>query len=627
MKKTLLFVLAAIFACYTMNAQIFINEGFENGIPNTWTTIDNDGDGNNWSDGATILPTWDDDAADYCNSGSNMAMSMSYDNATYTSYNSDNYLITPQVTIPASGATLTFYARSIGGTTYPDSYSVKLSTTGNAVADFTVELQAAANAPAAWTMSTIDLAAYAGQQVYIAFDHQTNDQLALMIDDVKLYSFTTTPEISLNSVVLPYYAYAGEGFEVGGVVLNVSQNPLTSFNVTYNVDGGSESTSFSVTGISVASGETYEFTHNVQAIIPTGGDHTVNVTVSNPNGVADNTADNTASATISVFDCSTAITEFPYEEGFESGVIESCWRATQSAEGAWDNAYPYIQQYGSYYPDQLVVRSGINSLISLGDVGAENWLISPAITIPANATSANFKFYDLLSIDMESAGSADYSVLVSTTGMGHEDFTSLNDFSTNQNEFTLRTVDLSAYAGQTIYVAIQHVCNAWLIVDDFSIEVELDPNVTAYNVTVVSDNSAMGTVTGGGSFVGGATTTISAVPNSGYRFVRWNDNNTDNPRTITVSADITYTAYFEQIPTTGINDVNAADVKLFPNPTSGNLYVEVEGLQKVEIIDAVGRVVLSQNNGTVNMSALANGIYTVRVSANGTTSIKKVVKK
>ena len=78
----------------------------------------------------------------------------------------------------------------------------------------------------------------------------------------------------------------------------------------------------------------------------------------------------------------------------------------------------------------------------------------------------------------------------------------------------------------------------------------------------------------------------------------------------------------------GIDDVTANDVKLYPNPTTGNLYIEVEGLQKVEVIDAVGRVVMSQNNGNViNMSNLANGIYTVRVMANGNTAVKKVVKK
>ena len=903
MKKALLFVLAAIFACYTSNAQVFINEGFENGIPNTWTTIDNDGDGNNWSDGATILPTWDeDDPATFANSGSNMAFSMSYDNATYTSYTCDNYLITPQIAIPASGGTLTYFACSIGGTTYPDSYCVKLSTTGNDVANFNVQLKATDNAPASWTMVSIDLAAYAGQNVYIAFVHNGDDQLALMLDDVKVYSFTSTPEITLNSVALPSYAFAGEGFEVGGTVLNVSQNALTSFNVTYNVDGGAESESFSVTGINVAAGETYEFTHNVQAVIPTGGNHTVNVTVSNPNGTADNTADNTNSGSIAIYDCTTAVSEFPYIQDFEEGIIPTCWRAPENEFSAWSNAYYYIQNYG-IYGLPFEAHTGSNALISAADTNiAENWLISPAITIPSDASAVGFKFFDYLSYDPNEVGSTSYSVMVSTTGHDEADFTTtLASFTVSENAFTERTVDLGAYAGQTIYVAFKHVTDAWLILDDFTIEVAAntpeialtslnipsmvsvgesfnisgvvtnnsgvaltsfkvqytvngtasevytvsglnvaygetgnfthnvpasvaeagnatisvtvsEPNgtadntadntlttsiavcgvistlpysesfesglgcwtaisnntenedvdddgygvisnfthgahtgnscfvfssyndaddytqylispelnlpeactmtfyytqrsnnfpescvvmvstttndpasfsqigteveadqiagtwteatfeipanakyialkytvedamwymaidditlstgstpVTNYTITVQSDNTTMGTVTGGGSFAEGASCTITATANAGYHFVRWNDNITTNPYTFNVNANATYRAYFEaDNPQQGIDDVTANSVKLYPNPTTGNLYVEVEGLQKVEVIDAVGRVVMTQNNGNLNLSTLANGIYSVRVMANGSTAVKKVVKK
>lgn len=66
-----------------------------------------------------------------------------------------------------------------------------------------------------------------------------------------------------------------------------------------------------------------------------------------------------------------------------------------------------------------------------------------------------------------------------------------------------------------------------------------------YTITATSGNPTMGTVTGGGSYADGATATLTAMPNSGYHFVRWQDNNTQNPRTITVTANATYTAYFE----------------------------------------------------------------------------------
>ena len=67
---------------------------------------------------------------------------------------------------------------------------------------------------------------------------------------------------------------------------------------------------------------------------------------------------------------------------------------------------------------------------------------------------------------------------------------------------------------------------------------------TMYAITVVSQNPEMGSVSGGGNFPMGAEVTIQANPFGGYYFDGWTDNNYDNPRTITVTGDATYTAKF-----------------------------------------------------------------------------------
>ena len=69
-----------------------------------------------------------------------------------------------------------------------------------------------------------------------------------------------------------------------------------------------------------------------------------------------------------------------------------------------------------------------------------------------------------------------------------------------------------------------------------------------YTITVESNNPEWGTVTGGGTFDAHVTTTLTATPKPGYQFVKWQDGVKDTPRTITVTADATYTAYFEAIP-------------------------------------------------------------------------------
>ena len=68
---------------------------------------------------------------------------------------------------------------------------------------------------------------------------------------------------------------------------------------------------------------------------------------------------------------------------------------------------------------------------------------------------------------------------------------------------------------------------------------------TSYTIEVVSDHPEWGSVSGGGTFYYGDTIQIEAIPNPHYSFTRWNDGNTDNPRTVIVTGDHTYTARFE----------------------------------------------------------------------------------
>lgn len=68
---------------------------------------------------------------------------------------------------------------------------------------------------------------------------------------------------------------------------------------------------------------------------------------------------------------------------------------------------------------------------------------------------------------------------------------------------------------------------------------------TFYTITVQSNNTNYGTVSGGGTFLSGNRIGITATPNSGYKFTQWSDGNTNATRLITVSENKTYIAYFE----------------------------------------------------------------------------------
>lgn len=65
-----------------------------------------------------------------------------------------------------------------------------------------------------------------------------------------------------------------------------------------------------------------------------------------------------------------------------------------------------------------------------------------------------------------------------------------------------------------------------------------------YTITVTSSNPTYGYVTGGGQYARNSIATLTAIPNQGYHFAQWSDGNTQNPRTVTVTGNMTYFAQF-----------------------------------------------------------------------------------
>lgn len=67
-------------------------------------------------------------------------------------------------------------------------------------------------------------------------------------------------------------------------------------------------------------------------------------------------------------------------------------------------------------------------------------------------------------------------------------------------------------------------------------------------ITVVASPAGGGTTTGTGSYDIGDEITITAVPAQGYKFIQWNDGNTNATRTITVGDSAqTFTAEFQEL--------------------------------------------------------------------------------
>ncbi len=219
-----------------------IDEGFENGIPATWTTIDADGDGNNWLALSEIPSTYTSysEIPSWAHSGSDAATSSSFANGV-GGFNSDHWLISPQIDL---GGVINLYVGSTDAD--QDSYEVLLSTTGNETTDFSVTLRSMAEAPNGdWDEISIDLSGYAGQQGYIAIHHVSTSMYFLVVDDFSIYSIGEWVEADATT-------------ETSAVISNLAAN--TSYQYQVASVCGSDDDNWSASG---------SFTTLVSCLAPT----------------------------------------------------------------------------------------------------------------------------------------------------------------------------------------------------------------------------------------------------------------------------------------------------------------------------------------------------------------------
>lgn len=124
----------------------------------------------------------------------------------------------------------------------------------------------------------------------------------------------------------------------------------------------------------------------------------------------------------------------------------------------------------------------------------------------------------------------------------------------------LTTISSGSISGSSQVISSDHTLyldyNGSFLCNGFKVTIGQNIESTR-TVTVLSNNSEMGSVTGGGVHALGGTATLTATPNCGYRFVRWMSNGetvSTNPTfNITVTQDTSFTAVFDEMTvSTGI---------------------------------------------------------------------------
>ncbi|MCL2511885.1 MAG: T9SS type A sorting domain-containing protein, partial [Bacteroidales bacterium] len=168
--------------------------------------------------------------------------------------------------------------------------------------------------------------------------------------------------------------------------------------------------------------------------------------------------------------------------------------------------------------------------------------------------------------------------------------------------------------------------------------VEVTFKTIIHTITVSATPPAGGTATGGGTFDCGDSKTVTATANSGYKFVNWTRNgvevSTNNQYSFTITEDVVLVAHFEEDDVAIVETDNYSSVRVYPNPTDGELRIESGELrmESVEIYDVMGRKALTSPvsftppETTLNIAHLPTGVYFLKIQTDDGVVVRKVVK-
>lgn len=257
-----------------------------------------------------------------------------------------------------------------------------------------------------------------------------------------------TPAVALDarplSITVPASTYCSPETVTPEVVIkNNGTTALTSLTITYDINGTNPVIK-SWTG-NLASGQTENVTFDPIAL--TVGSHTFNVATSAPNSGTDETPSNDAIS--KAFIVSNSSTSLPFIELFENTQFPPCnWVAYRGTNGIgtaqdWTRTTTntYNSSAGSAYVKYENVTGGT----------AEDWLVTPFIQL---GSASNLTFYERQAYGTDYSTS--YKIKVSTTSQTtHASFTDVASYgeSTFGTTYSKRTIDLSTYDNQQVYIA------------------------------------------------------------------------------------------------------------------------------------------------------------------------------
>ena len=424
---------------------------FEEGEDDSeWQFIDDDGDGSSWG----ILNN-----SQYSYEGDRCLMSSSYSGA------QENWAVTPAIDLTGvTGAILSMYLRNNGP--YSGSYdlfAVRIGTSDDP--DQMTQVIPLTDPGTDYTNYTVDLSAYSGQTIYVAFYHYAaRDIYYMFLDNVELLAPQADPCGDKHNAVA--VAEVPPTCTTDGVAAHYE----CSVCHRYFLDELAQQPVIPADLVIDALGHTWTYSSY------NNGTHHQHCTVCDFDEDADcvytheafhGMTKNTCACGYVCYAKSWFFEEDPTDWNFvDSDGDGYTWSWCPYGYGAWD----------AYEGDGLIASASY--INNYGALTPDNWAITPAVNLEA-AGSAKVSFWAWG--QDKTYFSEVFKVYVSTaydpTNFDETCFDELSADITANHEFTRYEFDLSAYVGMPeVYIAIRHYNVTdmyWLNVDNF--EIVTDP--------------------------------------------------------------------------------------------------------------------------------------------------------
>ena len=451
----------------------------------------------------------------------------------------EGWLITPPLYLQSysDSAWVSFKTLEVNPSSYTSS-QVMISTTGTELSDFT-EIWSQDNPSNTWDSIYIDLTEYQGDTIYLAFKYSGHHGHDWYIDDVNVDESLTLYTITVESNNPDWGTVSGGGTYPFGDTIQIEAIPNIGHEfLTWNdglVDNPRDivvthdSTFVALFAISqytievvsdhpgwgtVTGGGTYYYGDTIQieatpymGFAFAGWDDGI---MDNPRTVIV-TEDHTFTAQFEIRQCVITTEVYPENSGTVNGGGTYNYGSTVHLTAHSNTGYTFSQWNDGNLtnPRSIFVEGDATYTAVFTPLQYE-------ITTECDPVEGG---------TVTGAGIYDYGTIASLTATPNENYIFLcwsDGIVSNPRNVTV--------TGNANYKALFYL-----------------QGTPQYTITVLPNDPALGAVTGGGTYPQGSTIEISATPFENVAFRSWDDGNTDNPRSITVTGDMTFTALFEAI--------------------------------------------------------------------------------